>query len=546
MERLFGVETEYAFAALNSERERISSGRVLRRLMGLAGRRLSYLPDGSVGGMFLQNGARLYVDSGNHPEFSTPECTNPWDVVRYIQAGERILADLASALEREKGEVSETVVLRSNVDYGGTGSTWGCHESYLHLRDPSIFAEQLIPHLVSRIVYTGAGGFNSLSLTALDFTLSPRVWHLEHNISNESTHNRGIFHTKNESLSARRYHRLHILCGESLCSELATWLKIGTTALVVALIDGGARPGDAVQMCSPLAAMRQFAGDPKCQSVARLRNGAEVSALGIQRHYLHQAEANLHRDFMPAFAEAVCEQWRAVLDKLENAPESVVTELDWAIKLSLYANRARRHGVAWESLPSWSHVLTTLSEPYRDRLSRGRRVPLDVILARLGPDSRLAKELTQFLRDRGLKWEGLRAFVRLQKELFEIDARFGQLGDRSIFISMDRAGVLSHRVPGVDNIEHAMENPPAVGRARVRGEIVRQLARERDQYISSWERICDCEGRRTLDLSDPFATTTPEWKVWSADEEYFVTVHGRLGRSVLRGRRSSIIPDFLR
>jgi len=139
-------------------------------------------------------------------------------------------------------------------------------------------------------VYPGAGGFNSLSLTALDFTLSPRVWHLEHGISNESTHKRGIFHTKNESLPGRRYHSLHILCGESLCSELAAWLKIGTTALVVALIDGGARPGDGVRLCSPLIAMRRFTGDPHCQSVARLRNCAELTALGIQRHYLRQEQ----------------------------------------------------------------------------------------------------------------------------------------------------------------------------------------------------------------------------------------------------------------
>ena len=245
------------------DKESIGAWNVLRRLMELAKRRLNHLPDGSGVGMFLQNGARFYVDSGTSPGVhhtgmhQSLGCgaVHPGRRVHPRRPGHRTGTG-------EQGRSLETVVLRSNVDYGGTGSTWGCHESYLHLRDPQVFAAQIIPHLVSRIIYTGAGGFNSLHPFALNFTLSPRVWHLQHEISNESTHSRGIFHTKNESLSNRGYNRLHIICGESLCSELATWLKIGTTALVVALIDGGVLPGEAVRLRSPLAAIRRFASDP--------------------------------------------------------------------------------------------------------------------------------------------------------------------------------------------------------------------------------------------------------------------------------------------
>jgi len=545
-ERLFGVETEYAFSALNSRGSKVSSERMLRRLMELAGRRLKCLPDETFGGIFLQNGARFYVDCGNHPEFSTPECANPWDVVRYIQAGERILAGLAKALEEQETEVSEAAVLRSNVDYCGTGSTWGCHESYMHRRDPRVFPEQLIPHLVSRIVYTGAGGFNSLRVGRLDFTLSPRVWHLEHDVSGESTQRRGIFHTKDESLSSRGYHRLHIICGETVCSETANWLKVGTTALVVAMIDGGMRPGDGVQLGSSLAAMRDFASDPYCRRLAKLRDGRELTALGIQRHYLRHAEAQLHREFMPPFAEAVCERWSAVLDKLENAPEAVATELDWAIKFSLYTHRARRHGVAWEELATWSHVLGKLSEPWRSQLSRSGSVSLDLILAKCASSSRLAKELALFLRDRGLKWGGLKPFIKLQQELFEIDTRFGQLGDRGIFTGMDGAGVLSHRVAGVDNIEHAMENPPAIGRARLRGESISQLAGEQSHYLAGWDRIWDCQRHRWLDLSDPFTTVAPEWKEWKVDEEYLELMEGALRGNWLRGSRFRVMSEFFR
>src|SRR5437762_13076927 len=121
-----------------------------------------------------------------------------------------------------------------------------------------------MPHLVSRVVYTGAGGFNNLS-KGIEFTLSPRVAHLNRGVSGESTHHRGIFHTKGETLAGHDYQRLHLLCGESVCSETAAWLKLGTTALIVAMVDAGLSPGDAVQPRSPLDAIRTFARDPTCK-----------------------------------------------------------------------------------------------------------------------------------------------------------------------------------------------------------------------------------------------------------------------------------------
>ena len=556
MERLFGVETEYAFTALNRRRMRISPGNMMGPLIGLARQRLTWLPDGTQGGVFLQNGARLYIDAGCHPEFSTPECANPWDLVRYVQAGECILADLARALETEEREVSETSVLRSNVDYSGSRATWGCHESYLHRQDPQIFPDQIIPHLVSRIIYTGAGGFNSLQPSGLEFTLSPRVWHLTHEVSGESTQNRGIFHTKNESLSSSGYSRLHILCGESLCSELASWLKIGTTALVVALIDAGVRPGDGVHVWAPLTAMREFAGDPTCSTTAKLHDGTRLSALDIQRHYLSQAEEHLHRDFMPPFAQAVCERWRAILDALGGAPESVATQLDWAIKFLLYTDRARRQGIAWESIPSWGQVVAKLAELHASQAPRGGgRARLDLNLATHLCALRPPRELVRFLREHDLRWESLATFVKLQKELFEIDTCFGQLGDRGIFTLMDRDGVLAHHVAGVDNIAHAVENPPAIGRARVRGESVRKIAGElnarerageRDRYITAWERIWDCERRQQLDLSDPFLTKAPEWKEIRVDEDAFVLTRLHRRESLLSRLRAGLDYDRLR
>ena len=296
--RLFGIETEYALTGLDGSGEPINRDIILNKLMALARARLPHVPDVTGHGMFLATGARFYIDAPDHPEFTTPECTTPWEVVRYVQAGERTLLRLADELVVRGRRVAEVVILRSNVDYSGTDSTWGTHESYLHRSNPRALPAQVIPHLVSRIIYTGAGGFNSRFRHGIDFTLSPRVPHLEHAVSEQSTHSRGIFHTKDESLSSNGYHRLHILCGESLCSELAGWLKVGTTALVVALIDGGANPGDAVHLASPLTAMQTFASDPTCTATVPASSGKQSHrarhSTALPRHGRSAARHTVH------------------------------------------------------------------------------------------------------------------------------------------------------------------------------------------------------------------------------------------------------------
>jgi hypothetical protein len=531
-ERLFGIETEYALTGLDAGGKPIDRDTVLAQFMRLARERLPHLPDTTGHGVFLANGARFYIDAPDHPEFTTPECANPWDAVRYIQAGERVLTGLAAELCGSR--VAELVILRCNVDYSGTGSTWGTHESFLHRSDPSVLPAQIIPHLVSRIIYTGAGGFNSRSAYGLEFTLSPRVPHLESEVSDQSTYARGIFHTKDETLSSAGYHRLHILCGESVCSEMAAWLKIGTTALVVALIEAGVRPGDAVQLRAPLEAMRRFAGDPTCQIRAQSASGSgrrtELTAPEIQRHYLDLAEAHVGAPFMPSWAETVCRAWRAMLSALESAPDSVSTALDWAIKLTLFQHRSRQRGLTWESLPHWNHVATKLGMALQRSGYRGRRSHVEVILDEHGPVADEVRRLTPYLKTHGLAWDDLRAFIALRQELFEIDVRFGQLGDKSVFARLDGAGVLAHRVPGVDDIEHAMEHPPAVGRAGLRGRYVREFSGRGGRYECDWYRIWNHREHRMLDLSDPFAASA-QWQPYHEAAEQLSF------NEVLRGSR---------
>ena len=508
MERLFGVETEYAIAALDARGTRVSQGFVLHAVMEAA-ERIPHLSDGCPSGMFVANGGRFYVDCGGHPEFSTPECRHPSEVVRYVRAGDAILLTLMGRAQR--GRTVRISAYRCNVAYSGSGTAWGCHESHMYRTKPSSLPEQMIPHLVSRLVYTGAGGFRNDSAGAV-FMLSPRVNHLACDVSSQSTSNRGIFHDKHDDLCSNGYRRLHLLCGESLCSELSTWLRAGTTALVVAMCDAGLRPGDAVALREPLAAMRRFALDPTCRTTAETKRGEQLSAVAIQRHYLEQAEAALGHVCMPDWAPEVCARWRQVLDRLEAGWESSATSLDWAIKLGMYRDHVRRRGFTWESLAAWTPIAENLGVMCQDALDQH----LTAALVRRDPDAlETAKRyLTPALESAGLEWRGLEPFLALRDELFEIDTRFGQLGPHGIFSRLDRARVLTHRVPDVGGVRRAMSHPPDVPRARARGRLVRKLWRQRGQYACAWDGVWDYGKRRCVDLGDPFAVDPP-WKPWA-------------------------------
>jgi hypothetical protein len=517
------MENEYAVSAIDARGVRLDQGPLLDALLGRVRARLPYLMDDHGHGIFLQNGARFYVDAGGHPEFTTPECSNPWDVVRYVRAGESTLVTAAAGVFAH----AATSLYRCNVDYSGSGSTWGCHESYMHRADLTRLPAQLIPHLVSRVVYSGAGGFDNVS-PGVKFTLSPRATHVCTDISNESTSRRGIYHTKDESLCGGDYHRLHITFGESLCSDLAVWLKMGTTALVVALCEAGLRPGDAVALRAPVKAAHLVAGDPTCTAVVATASGPR-SAVAIQRHYLGQVEAQLGAAFLPPWAEGVCRRWRDTLDRLDGGWEDVATTLDWAIKLALFRDRVRRRGLAWESLAAWTTVAEKISaalghttfanRPLRSRFLCGLLLPIQDEVQRLMP----------FVRQAGLEWDAFGSFLDLRDELFEIDTRFGQLGHRGLFAGLDDSGMLVHRVEGAGDIARAIETPPDVPRARLRGQLVRQLAGNDERYCCDWEGVWDCEEGKRVDLRDPFGTTA-NWQDWPGPAHFM----GRIQRRRVR------------
>jgi Pup-ligase protein len=528
---VFGIETEYGFTPFGADGSALDRNAYTLRLVHGARRRWPAVRGREWSDVYLANGARLYVDCATHPEYATPECTTPDEVVAAVRAGDRILEQLAHDLERS-ARISHAFLYRGNVDYSNSRVTWGCHESLLHRCSHDVIARNIVPHLVSRILYAGAGGFDASS-PGLVFTLAPRVrFTTRREFLGRHGNQRGLFHTKDESLGGPGLHRLHIVCGESLCSEWADYLRIGTTALIVALIDAGLDPGADVQFAEPLDAMQAIASDPTCARPLRMEHGMTMTAIAVQRHFLRAVQRSLRSSFMPAWAPSVCERWSSTLERLERDPLEMATCLDWPMKRVLYGECAARAGFSWDRIAALNALLVpwmlarqrgpsdlrvsrrvgdspaSLPEELLQRLRVRRSDEDERQLGLWPPDSPEAIETATALDRQGFTRSTVEAFMKLRDRLFEIDTRFSEPG-RGVFASLDRDGGLDHRILDPALIERAVSRAPTTSRARQRSRFIRSLARE-SEVTCDWTRVV--AGNRFVDMLDPLGTSRPRWK----------------------------------
>jgi pup-ligase protein len=498
MKMLMGGETEYAMSARHQNGRAFNQELLLQRFLEHARMSLGYTSN-SMSGRFLSNGGLLYLDAGLHIEWATPECTSPFDVVRYLNAGDRIVHGLAASLETEANDVVGVFCSRTNIDYL-SGTLWAAHESYMHTGTPQDLPAALIPFLASRVIL-GAGGWDYRAF-GLRFTLSPRAHFINRVCDRDSQHLRPLFHTKNETLSGVGSHRLHVACSESLCSHTANVVRFGSTALVLWLATRGVRAGDYVALASPVSAVQRFARDPKWEALGAGEQERWLSAVEIQRHYLQLIEANLYDRDIPEWAERVCGLWRHILDGIDAADGRLDCTMDWAIKRRLFERLLARRGVSWASLPVWDGVLTRLHTAWV-RAGGKTFEPLKALDWSELADTR--SHLAQSLARHGLSWDQLSTFLTARNEVLEADAKFGGLDATGIFNALDAAGVLQHRVEGLD-IGDAVTDPPHDTRARVRGNVVRRLSDEGVPYGAEWVSVYDGKRSRILDLSNPFET----------------------------------------
>jgi proteasome accessory factor A len=435
--RIFGLENEYGVTCTLRGQRRLSPDEVARYLFR---RVVSW---GRSSNVFLENGARLYLDVGSHPEYATPECDSIADLVVHDKAGERILEHLVNSAEarlREEGIRGVVFLFKNNTD--SAGNSYGCHENYLTSRrdDFGHYAEVLIPFLVSRQIYAGSGKVLQTARGAM-YCISQRAEHIWEGVSSATTRSRPIINTRDEPhADAERFRRLHVIVGDSNMSEYATFLKVGATSILLRMLED---PGVVLRdmtLENPIRAIREISHDTTLRRRVRLANGREASALDIQSEYFNRAKRYQETRGLSALEDQALAMWEHCLKGLESDPWSLDRECDWVIKHRLIEHYRRREGVAL------THPKVALIDLQYHDVSR----------------------------------------------------------DRGLFYKMQNRGLVE-RICTDEDIETAVDQPPQTTRAKLRGEFIRRAKERRRDFTVDWVHLkLNDQAQRTVLCKDPF------------------------------------------
>jgi Pup amidohydrolase len=312
----------------------------------------SQLTDEDMGlaNVILTNGARLYVDHA-HPEYSTPEVTTPLDIVRWDKAGEQVMLDASRRASQLPGG-APIVLYKNNTD--NKGASYGAHENYLMRRSTPFgdIVRHLTPFFVSRQVVCGAGRVGiGQDGREHGFQISQRADYFEVEVGLETTLKRPIINTRDEPhADPEKYRRLHVILGDANLAEVSTYLKVGTTALVLSMIEDRFLSQE-FTVEGAVSALRSVSHDPTLQQTITLTDGRKLTAVQLQMEYLDLAkkyvEDRFGSDADPQTVD-VLRRWESVLDRLERDPMLCATELDWVAKLKLLDQYRHRDGLGWD------------------------------------------------------------------------------------------------------------------------------------------------------------------------------------------------------
>jgi proteasome accessory factor PafA2 len=343
----------------------------------------------------LTNGARYYVDHA-HPELSTPECADARAVVVWDRAAEVILTRSMAAARDHLPPDQEIVVHKNNSD--GKGNSYGCHENYLMDRAVPFahIVRQVTPHFVTRQIFTGAGkvGSEVPGADPTPFQITQRADFFEEEVGLETTLKRPIVNTRDEPhADAQRYRRLHVIVGDANLSEVATFLKVGTTVLVLAMIEDDALPWD-FRLADPVAALREVSHDLTLRLPLELADGRSMTALEIQWELCDRARKYTETEGTeavggPTVTGEVLDRWEAVLAGLETDPGSLADQLDWVAKQRLLDAYRERHNLAVDD-----PRLAGLALQYHD-LRPDKNLSARVGLQRISTDAEVELAVTE-------------------------------------------------------------------------------------------------------------------------------------------------------
>jgi len=350
-------------------------------------------PPGNGG--FLTNAGRIYLDMG-HLEYASPECHSLTDIVATDRAGDAILQKAIQDL----GLAEEVSLIKNNMDHE-TDATFGSHENYLVSRRFPFTRRGLAPlvtFLVTRQIFTGSGRVgaaspqdawiqmdrlivpraaigHSMMASQLPFQISQRADHIVNDFFEWVQQNRAIVNTRDEPLAdPNQYRRIHLLLGDSNMAEYATGLKLGTTGLVLQLIEEGKAPNE-FEISEPVEALQEISQDQERRWIVQLQSGKTISAIDIQEQFLNAAQA--HYRGQDEETDWVLEQWEAVLHDVRDNYEQLVGRVDWASKLWLLESFRESEGLEWtdpmlKSLDLEYHNLNPKKGLYYGLLEEGR------------------------------------------------------------------------------------------------------------------------------------------------------------------------------
>jgi len=295
----------------------------------------------------LVNGARLYNDHA-HPEYATPECNTLRDLIAHDKAGERILQHCAHARSKKLGK--QVLLYKNNTDFHG--HSYGCHDNYLMARNIPFetHKNRIMPFFITRQIFAGTGKLGIETEAGLatpgHYQISQRAdfFHVEASV--DTMHNRPIVNTRDEPhADPTKYRRLHGITGDANMSEYATALKIGTTALVIELIEQHRIPEN-LAIANPIDTIKTISHDQTYQWLIMTTDHKTMTAIDHQRQYLEIAQkhaantTNLETDW-------ILTEWEETLNALETDPMTLVDRLDWVAKKWLLQTFAQEENIEW-------------------------------------------------------------------------------------------------------------------------------------------------------------------------------------------------------
>jgi proteasome accessory factor A len=380
-ERIFSLETEYGvqFYADESSRHSPSETQQVFALVDTIAQDYGLQPNA-----YLLNGSKFHHDVG-HPEWSLPECHSAREAASYDKAADHLLRAAIPEAERRlarEGFKGHLFIFKNNVD--SSGKTFGCHENYMMKKDAAVLGGEpfrrymvryLVPFLVTRQLFCGAGRLDFTDNQEPLFRLSQRAEFIEVVVSDDTTGNRAIVNwgREKEPLASSEFRRLHLIIGDSNMSGWSTWFKLGVTGLLLRLIED-LYVMDVPLLADPVAALRQVASDPRCSQTILLRDGRKMTAPEIQWQYYDAVCDYVEKFGSSSEEDEILDEWEQALLDIESDPEKLRNRVDWAIKKMLFDSTLKQVNGSWDGWkadPKSINALKRLDISFHDVSERG-------------------------------------------------------------------------------------------------------------------------------------------------------------------------------